>query len=233
MPRVDYRAGVMPDPLSLLPLAVAAAGGRLDGCEAAALVAAGHTLLQRTAPLVRALTGRRSAILLPPGPAFLVALAASDGRGALWLDPASSRVDLERQVRDAGVGAVFSVSTLLSRRPTDLPIVWLDDVPRAAHLDVGDVSRPVDLGNHFGLSLEGERGAVGRSEECLLEWPPGAPAPTGHTHRTLLDAARQIVADRKLTPLHVTAWTGSTPSLDSLVGRCLAPLLAGGTVVTA
>ena len=63
----------MTDPLSLLTLACAAAGGRVDDYEAAQLIAAGVTLLQRSAPLVRALSGRRSAILLPTSHAFLTA----------------------------------------------------------------------------------------------------------------------------------------------------------------
>jgi hypothetical protein len=42
-------------PLSLLPLALAAGGGRVDQYETQQLVAAGLTLLQRCAPLVRAL----------------------------------------------------------------------------------------------------------------------------------------------------------------------------------
>ena len=54
----------MSNPLGLLPIAIAASGGRVDGFEAQQLVAAGLTLLQRSAPLVRALSGRRSAILL-------------------------------------------------------------------------------------------------------------------------------------------------------------------------
>ena len=65
--------------MDLLTLRAAAGGGTIDGHEAAALVAAGFTLLQRSAPLVRALAGKRSAILLPTSPQFLVALAASTG----------------------------------------------------------------------------------------------------------------------------------------------------------
>ncbi|NUR34387.1 MAG: hypothetical protein HOQ30_10285, partial [Gemmatimonadaceae bacterium] len=68
----------MSDPLSLLPLALAAGGGRVNEHEAQQLVAAGLTLLQRSAPLVRALAGRRSAILLPTSSAILTALAASE-----------------------------------------------------------------------------------------------------------------------------------------------------------
>src|SRR5215208_2325860 len=77
----------MSAPLSLLPLAAAAGGGRVDEYEAQQLVAAGFTLLQRSAPLVRALAGRRAGILLPASPAFLTALAACEGRGAVLINP--------------------------------------------------------------------------------------------------------------------------------------------------
>ena len=52
----------MSDPLALLPLALAAGAGRIGVAgdalyDAPQLVAAGLTLLQRSAPLVRALGG--------------------------------------------------------------------------------------------------------------------------------------------------------------------------------
>jgi hypothetical protein len=48
--------------LDLLPLRAAAGGGSIDGLDATRLVAAGFTLLQRSAPLVRALAGKRAGI---------------------------------------------------------------------------------------------------------------------------------------------------------------------------
>jgi hypothetical protein len=51
----------MSNPLGVLPLAMAAHGGTLDDIPSAQLVAAGLTLLQRSAPLVRALYGKRAA----------------------------------------------------------------------------------------------------------------------------------------------------------------------------
>ena len=39
--------------MDLLPLRAAASGGTVDGLDASRLVAAGFTLLQRSAPLVR------------------------------------------------------------------------------------------------------------------------------------------------------------------------------------
>ena len=89
----------MSDPLALLPLALAAGGGRIgavggDAFEAGQLVAAGLTLLQRSAPLVRALSGKRSAILLPTSPHYLTALAASEGRGAVLVNPLAAPAEV-------------------------------------------------------------------------------------------------------------------------------------------
>src|SRR3954466_9620248 len=98
----------MVDPYSLLPLAMAAHGGRVDDFEAQQLVAAGLTLLQRSAMVVRALNGRRSAILCPTSPMFITALAASDGRGAVLVNPLAAPLEIADQLRDADVGAVFT-----------------------------------------------------------------------------------------------------------------------------
>src|SRR3954466_3523378 len=109
----------MTNPLALLPLAMAAGGGRIGALgatpvyEAQQLVAAGLTLLQRSAPLVRALSGKRSAILLPTSPHFLVALAASEGRGAVLINPLAAPAEIDFQLRDAGVGAVFTTSAFV------------------------------------------------------------------------------------------------------------------------
>lgn len=222
----------MSDPLALFPLALAAAGGRIDGRDTAALVAAGLTLLQRSAPLVRALSGRRAAILVPPGPAVLVALAASDGRGALWLDAACDTPEIARQLQVANVGALFSLAALADRLPAGTPVVWLDDAPRAARVEVGDRPRTVDLGSHFGLALEGDREAAGRDEECLVHLAPGSTDLVPWTHRELLSRARQGIRDRQLTPVHETRWLAPSTGVDALLADCLTPLLIGGRVVT-
>lgn len=222
----------MSDPLALFPLALAAAGGRIDGRDTAALVAAGLTLLQRSAPLVRALSGRRAAILVPPGPAVLVALAASDGRGALWLDAACDTPEIARQLQVANVGALFSLAALADRIPAGTPVVWLDDAPRAARVEVGDRPRTVDLGSHFGLALEGDREAAGRDEECLVHLAPGSTDLVPWTHRELLSRARQGLRDRQLTPVHETRWLAPSTGVDALLADCLTPLLIGGRVVT-
>src|SRR4051812_35112787 len=111
----------MASPFSLLPLAVASAGGRIADYEAQQLVAAGITLLQRSAALVRALSGKRSAVLLPTSPEFFVALAASEGRGAVLINPLASRYEIAHQLRDANVGAAFTIQPLAPNLPLDFP----------------------------------------------------------------------------------------------------------------
>src|SRR5437763_16013788 len=113
----------MPDPFSLLALAAAAHGGRIDEFETQQLVAAGLTLLQRSAPLVRALSGARSAILLPTSPQCFVALAASEGRGAVLVDPLASPYEIAHQLSDANVGAVFTNAALAANLPANVPRV--------------------------------------------------------------------------------------------------------------
>src|SRR5215213_1180729 len=105
----------MTDPLSLLPLAVAAGGGRIDGLEAARVVAAGLTLLQRSPALVRALNGRRAAILLPTSHQFFTALAAAEGRGAVLVNPLAAPPEIAFQLVDANVGAAFTNRALAQR----------------------------------------------------------------------------------------------------------------------
>ena len=184
----------MSDPLALLPFALAAGGGRIDGIGAPALVAAGVTLLQRSAPLVRALSGRRSGILLPVGPAFLTALAASDGREALMLDPAAGRHELGAQLAHDDIGAVFTVAAFAALVPPSVPCVLLDEAPTTAILRRDGLSRPIDLGTHHGLLLEGSPDADGLPEVCLaVSDPLGRPAP-GLTHRQLLTAMRAATA---------------------------------------
>src|SRR3954471_11146653 len=150
----------MPDPFSLLALAAAAHGGRIDEFEAQQLIAAGLTLLQRSAPLVRALAGRRAAILLPTSHQFYVALAACEGRGAVLVNPLAAPAEIAFQLQDAGVGAVFTVAPFAARLPAGVPTVLLDDAPRTARVVVDGTARDVDLGAHFGLDLEAESGVA-------------------------------------------------------------------------
>jgi len=223
------------DPLALLPLALAAGGGRVDDYEAQQLVAAGLTLLQRSVPLVRALSGRRSAILLPTSPAFLTALAASEGRGAVLINPLAAPAEIAFQIRDAGVGAVFTDATLAPRIPEGIAIVLLDESPRSARVVVGGTATEVDLGSHHGLDLGGDTETPGRDEEAAIIYTSamaGTPLGAILTHRNLLHNARAALeaagngpGDHVLALLPLAHLFGLTVTLG-------APLLAGGRLTT-
>ena len=222
--------------MDLLPLRAAAGRGTVDGLPAPALVSAGFTLLQRCAPLVRALAGRRSAILLPSSPQFLLALAASDGRGAVLVNPLASAAEIEQQLLDANVGAVFTVRALGGKVPEHMPCVMLDEAPRRATFTVmGGDDVEVDLGSHFGLDLEGDADATGRDEECAIVYTSamaGTPLGAVLTHRNLISNARQTVQaaenvphDHLLAVLPFSHLLGLTVSL-------IAPMMVGARVTT-
>lgn len=222
--------------MDLLPLRAAAGNGTVDGHAASALVAAGFTLLQRCAALVRALAGRRSAILLPNGAPFVTALAASDGRGAVLINPEASPVEIAHQLADAQVGAVFTVRTMQPRLPATLPRVLLDEAPTRAEFVAADgASTVVDLGSHFGLALEGDVEAPGRDEECAVVYTSamqGRPLGAVLTHRNLIANARQTIQaagnhadDHLLAVLPFSQLFGLTVSL-------MAPLMAGARVTS-
>ena len=223
----------MSDPLALLPLAAAAGGGRMDGFEAGQLVAAGLAVLRRSAPLVRALSGRRAAILLPTSHQFLTALAASDGRGAVLVNPLAAPPEIAYQLEDADVGAAFTTSALAARLPGHLPRVLLDDAPRGARVILDGTVSDLDLGSHVGLSLAGTRETAGRDEEAAVVYTSamaGRPLGAILTHRNLLanarstvDATAMVSADRVLAMLPFAHLFGLT-----VTG--IAPLLAGGHV---
>jgi hypothetical protein len=215
------------DPLALLPYALAAAGGRVAGHDVTALVAAGVTLLQRSAPLVRALAGRRSAVLLPPGAAWLVALAASDGRAMVVLDPhEAASTPLDALLETQGIGAVFTNRALLSLVPSDVPYVLLDDAPRQARVCANGRDSEVDLGTHFALDLIGDSNGDGSPEECLRLARRG----DALTHADILGAGRRVMHERGHTPLHRAVWTAVPASLEDFVQCVVAPLLVGGGV---
>lgn len=225
----------MLEPFSLLPLALAGHGGRVDDYEAQQLVAAGVTLLQRSATLVRALSGRRSAILLPSSPQFLVALAASEGRGAVLVNPLASRYEIAHQLRDANVGAVFTSAALARHLPDEIVRVLLDEAPRTARVVAGGAAKDVDLGSHHGLSLEGSTDVAGSDEEAAVVYTSamaGTPLGAILSHRNLLANARATVIaagntsdDRVLALLPFAHLFGLTVTAS-------APLLAGGSVRT-
>lgn len=233
----------MTEPLAILPLALAAGGGRIAAMgagtsaefEVQQLVAAGITLLQRSALLVRALSGRRAAILLPTSPAFLTALAASEGRGAVLVNPLAAPQEIAFQCDNASVGAVFTNAALAARVPAGLTVVLLDHAPWAARVVGGGRSQDVDLGSHHGLSLEGQIDVEGRDEEAAVVYTSamdGVPLGAVLTHRNLLANARATSAvlanaadDRILAVLPFAHLFGFT-------GTCSAPLLAGARVTT-
>lgn len=222
--------------MDLLPLRAAAGGGSVDGFPASQLVSAGFTLLQRSIPLVRALAGKRAAILLPSSPQFLVALAACDGRGAVLVNPLAAAAEVAHQMRDADVGAVFTVKALASKIPDHLPRVLLDEAPTRATFTVpGGDDQSIDLGSHFGLSVEGDAEAAGRDEECAIVYTSamqGIPMGAVLTHRNLMVNARQTVeaaanvsGDHLLAVLPFSHLFGLTVSL-------MAPLFVGAKVTT-
>jgi len=231
------------DPLALLPLAIAAGGGRIgahgsdraDDFEAQQLVAAGLTLLQRSAPLVRALSGKRSALLLPTSPAFLTALAASDGRGAVLINPLAAPAEIAFQCHDANVGALFTISSFVPRLPPHLPAVLLDESPRSARVLVDGRSYDVDLGAHHGLSIEGERDVDGRDEEAVIVYTSamrGTPLGAVLTHRNLLANARATIEAMEIVSTdHVFAILPYA-HLFGLTVTGSAPLIAGARVTT-
>lgn len=220
---------------TLLPLAAAAGGGSVDGVQATQLVAAGFTLLQRSAPLVRALAGRRAAILLPPSAEYLTALAACDGRGAVLINPAAARAEIVHQLADAGVGAVFTNGALASRLPTDVPRVLLDDGVRTARVMVGEHEKTVDLGSHSGLLIETESGAPGRDEECAIVYTSamaGTALGARLTHRNLIANARQTVLGTETNAGTHCLAVLPFAHLFGLTVTLLNPLLTGGRVTT-
>ena len=225
----------MSDPLALLPLALAAGGGRVDGVETGHLIAAGLGLLKRSAPLVRALSGRRAAILLPTAPQFLVALAASEGRGAVLVNPLAAPREIAHQLHDAGVGAVFSSRALAAKLPARTTLALLDDAPRSATVIADGDTREVDLGSHVGLELAGDPDTPGRDEEAAIVYTSamrGTPLGAVLTHANLLSNARATVtAGANSTDDHVLAVLPFS-HLFGLVVSGAAPLLAGARVTT-
>jgi long-chain acyl-CoA synthetase len=223
------------NPLALLPIALAGGGGRVDEYEAQQLVAAGLTLLQRSAALVRSLSGRRAAILLPTSPAFFTALAACDGRGAVLINPLAAPVEVALQCADAGVGAIFTLAAFAPRLPSDLPLVLLDDAPRTARVVVDGVTKDVDLGSHHGLSVEGERDVPGRDEEAVLVYTSairGTPMGAVLTHANLLANAHSTVeALANTSDDHVLALLPFA-HLFGLTVTGVAPLMTGARVTT-
>ena len=223
----------MSDSLSFLPFALAAGGGELDGVQVRALVAAGVTLLRRSAPVVRAMDGKRSAIMLPPSSAFITSLAASSGRGAVVLDTLADPSAILAQVAECNVGIVFTTNALASRVPDHVGHVIVDDVPRAAQVVLAAETRVVDLGAHVGLALSGEVDADGSEEEAVVivsDAAHGGRSPTSLSHAQLLSCARETArACSFRREDHTIVAVPGLGSLD-LIASFVAPMLSGGSV---
>ena len=228
----------MSDPLAVLPYALAAGGGTVDGHDARRLVAAGLTLLRRSAPLVRALAGRRAGILLPTSPAFVTALAASEGRGAVLVNPLAAAREVASQLADADVGAVFTTRALAAKLPDGVARVLLDDAPRTARVLAGDDARDVDLASHAGddaLELAGDPATPGRDEEAAVVYTSamaGRPLGAVATHRNLVSNGRATVDAGAFTAADHSLAVLPFSHLFGLVVSGVAPLLAGGRVTT-
>ncbi len=231
--RHQLTSSAMSDPLTIFTLAIAAAGGRVDAFEAQQLVAAGLTLKQRSVALVKALAMGRSALLLSGSPAFWVALAASDGSGALLIDTTLSDDEIAWQLSDAKVCAVFSVASEVERVGGGRTLVLLDEAPFRARVISDGRSIDVDLGSHHGLELAGDQTAEGRDEECVLRYEragDGAWKRLALTHRALLASARARRADSDVAGPACEA-AGSWSGADELI-RVGAALLSGMQVTT-
>ena len=225
----------MTDPLSLVPLAAAAGGEHIDHLETTAAVAARLTLLQRSAPLVRALVGKRAGILLPTSPEYLTALAASEGRGAVLINPLAAPLELAYQIADADIGVVFTNEALAAKLPAGMPHVLLDSGPLSATVVVGGTARRVDVGSHFPLSLVGDRDAEGSAEEAVIVYTSamhGRPLGAILTHRNLLANARATVGAMGLRSSDNVLAALPFSHLFGLVVGGIAPLIAGANVAT-
>src|SRR5687768_4446961 len=127
---------------------------------------------------------------------MLTALAASEGRGAVLVNPLCSAIEIAAQLEDANVGAAFTVSPLANRLPESLPRVMLDESPRSALYFAGGVYTGLDLGTHRGLPLEGEIGIPGSPDEAAIVYTSamaGRPLGAILTHRNLLGNAHATV----------------------------------------
>ena len=223
----------MTNPFAYVPFAIAARGGMIDAVPASQLTMAGVTLLRASATLVRALHGGQSAILLRSGAAYLTALAASDGRAALLLDPAERAEVIARRLAVADVGAVFTVHAFAPLLPPGIAHVWLDQAPARATIVTDGAMREVSLTGHDALRLDGDAGEDGADEPCVLVGAHGTGAESAReaiTHRTLLAQAR--AAARRLRAGDVVRPTAPFCQASGLVTGLLGPLLAGAHVRT-
>jgi acyl-CoA synthetase (AMP-forming)/AMP-acid ligase II len=222
----------MPSPLSLISLAAAARGGSIDGMDSRQLVAAGVTMLQRCAPLVRVMAAGRGAVLLENSPAYLVALAACEGHGAVLLDPRGTAVEIARALDEMHARVVFTAERYAGSLDDGVAKVLLDELPGHVVFVHGPQRRRVDVGSHFGLEIEGEEESGGSDEEAVVAREiPGAPF-RSYTHRELLEAARGMVSAAGMKEGNQVSAAVPFHEARGLAYGLLAPLLAGARVIT-
>ncbi|HEU6451763.1 MAG TPA: AMP-binding protein [Gemmatimonadaceae bacterium] len=222
----------MPNPLSLISLAAAARGGSIDGIDSRQLVAAGVTMLQRCAPLVRELAAGRGAVLLENSPAYLVALAACEGRGAVLVDPNAPAEEMERVLEETGARVVFTVERCAGSLGEGVARVLLDELPGHVVFEHGPQRRRVDVGSHFGLEIEGEDESMGSDEEAVVARETAGAPFRSYTHRELLAAARGMVSAAGIEEGNEVSASVPFHEARGLAYGLLAPLLAGARVVT-
>ncbi|MBI3791901.1 MAG: AMP-binding protein [Gemmatimonadetes bacterium] len=196
---------------------------------------AGLTLLRTSAALVRALDGKRAALLLPTSSAFLTGLAASDGRAAVLINPLAAPREVAVQLDDANVGAVFTTRHLAEKLPPGVTHVLLDDAPERAVIVHAGTERTVPLAGHDSVRLEGEDDAAGSTDPCAIVYTSamqGMPLGAVLTHRNLLANARATVEAMGLVRddhmLALLPWS----HLFGLTVTATAPLLVGARVTT-
>lgn len=225
----------MNNPFALYPLAIAAGAGRVDGHDAGRLVMAGFALLRASAPLTRALVGRRAAILLPTSHQFVTALAASDGRGAVLINPLASPREIAFQVAEANVGALFTIGALARRLPAGIAHVLLDDAPDRAIVHIDGVASDVTLTGHDTLRLDGDPDAHGRDDECAVVFTSamrGTPLGAIATHHNLISNARATQGAMGLGPDDHVLAVLPYAHLFGLTVTGGAPLMSGARVTT-
>ncbi len=226
--------------VNTLSLRLASGGGRIDQHPAAVLVAAGYTLLQRSPPLVVALSAARAAIMLPPCPQWLVAFAACEGRSAVLLDPNLSRDAIAGTLAEERVGAVMTFAGLAARLPAGTTTVELDDAPRSARIRDGRAAeraaeRVVDLGSHFGLAVEGSTEDAGLEEECLRSLADRdvmTAGPRTLSHRQAIADGAAVARARGYSAGSDVRAAWSWSGIDAVMNTLIAPLVAGAHVHT-
>jgi acyl-CoA synthetase (AMP-forming)/AMP-acid ligase II len=213
---------------------MAAGGGSIDGSDIRQLVAAGVTMLQRCAPLVRALAGGRGALLLARSSDHLVAMAACEGHGAVLLDPEWSAERVREAIEISGARVVFTRASHVPMLPAGVALVSLDELPGHVLFSHGSVQRRIDVGSHFGLTIEGEE-SEGSDEDAVIELTTGANGvtePRRYTHRSLLAAARAVVLDAGLGEADVVSSLVPLHEAAGLTGGLIAPALAGARILS-